>query len=287
MPSNNKFTETEKVQITDDEKSAAVREQFGRLYNIMRELRSKCPWDREQTHDSLRQYLLEEVYEVLETLDEKHYEELRKEMGDLLLQILFHSRIASENDIFDMEDVIRSLNDKLIRRHPHVFGEVVANDAEQVLKNWEQIKLTESNRTSVLDGVPRTMAALARAYRVQEKASRVGFDWGNIKDVWPKVYEELKELEEALQKKDLKKTEDELGDVLFSIVNISRFLEVNPEDALRGTIEKFMRRFRYVEQKFSESPRNMKDATLEEMDVFWNEAKELELRSQNTENRME
>ena len=215
MSTDNKFSETEKIQIGDDDKSAAVREQFGRLYNIMRELRTKCPWDREQTHDSLRQYLLEEVYEVLETLDEKHYEELRKEMGDLMLQILFHSRIASENDIFDVEDVIRSLNDKLIRRHPHVFGEVVANDAEQVLKNWEQIKLTESDRTSVLDGVPRTMAALARAYRVQEKASRVGFDWGNIKDVWPKVYEELKELEEALQNRDLKKTEDELGDVLL------------------------------------------------------------------------
>jgi XTP/dITP diphosphohydrolase len=278
MPDPTKFSETEKVSIPDDAQSASAREQFGRLYNIMRELRTKCPWDKEQTHDSLRQYLLEEVYEVLETLDEKHYEELRKEMGDLLLQILFHSRIASENNIFDMEDVIRSLNDKLIRRHPHVFGEVKANNAEQVLKNWEQIKLTEANRNSVLDGVPRTMAALARAFRVQEKASHVGFDWGDIKDVWPKVYEELKELEEALQKKDLKKTEDELGDVLFSIVNISRFLDVNPEDALRGTVEKFIRRFRYVEQKFAELNRPMKEASLEEMDIFWNEAKKMELK---------
>ncbi|MBL7996028.1 nucleoside triphosphate pyrophosphohydrolase [bacterium] len=278
MSSNNDFSETEKVSIDDDAQSESVREQFGRLYNIMRELRAKCPWDREQTHDSLRQYLLEEVYEVLETLDEKHYEELRKEMGDLMLQILFHSRITSENHIFGIEDVIRSLNDKLIRRHPHVFGEVIANDAEQVLKNWEQIKLTETDRNSVLDGVPRTMPALSRAYRVQEKASRVGFDWGNIKDVWPKVYEELKELEEALQKKDIKKTEDELGDVLFSIVNISRFLAVNPEDALRGTIEKFVRRFRYVEQKFTELNRSMKEASLEEMDVFWNEAKKMELK---------
>lgn len=278
MSNDHTFSETEKIQISDDEKSSEVRDQFGRLYNIMRELRVKCPWDKEQTHESLRQYLLEEVYEVLETLDEKHYEELRKEMGDLMLQILFHSRITSENNIFGIEDVIRSLNDKLIRRHPHVFGEVVANNAEQVLKNWEQIKLTETNRTSVLDGVPRTMPALARAYRVQEKASRVGFDWGHIKDVWPKVYEELKELEEALQKKDLKKTEDELGDVLFSIVNISRFLEVNPEDALRGTIEKFMRRFRFVEQKFTELNRPMKEASLEEMDVFWDEAKKMELK---------
>lgn len=278
MTNSDKFIETEKVNIDDDHKSAAVREQFGRLYNIMRELRTRCPWDKEQTHDSLRQYLLEEVYEVLETLDEKHYEELRKEMGDLMLQIMFHSRIASENKFFDVDDVIRSLNDKLIRRHPHVFGEVEANNAEQVLKNWEQIKLTEANRNSVLDGVPRTMPSLARAFRVQEKASRVGFDWGHIKDVWPKVYEELKELEEALDKRDLKKTEEELGDVLFSIVNISRFLEVNPEDALRGTIEKFMRRFRYVERKFAESSRNMKDATLEEMDVFWNEAKKMELK---------
>lgn len=277
MTSDEKGYETEKVPIADDAQSELVREQFGRLYNIMRELRAKCPWDREQTHDSLRQYLLEEVYEVLETLDEKHYEELRKEMGDLMLQILFHSRITSENNIFDITDVIRSLNDKLIRRHPHVFGEVIANDAEQVLKNWEQIKLTETDRKSVLEGVPRTMPALARAYRVQEKASRVGFDWGNIKDVWPKVYEELKELEDALEKKDLEKTEDELGDVLFSIVNISRFLEVNPEDALRGTIEKFTRRFRYVEEKFTELKRPMKEASLEEMDVFWNEAKKMEL----------
>ncbi|MBL7961414.1 MazG family protein, partial [bacterium] len=160
MTSDEKGYETEKVPIADDAQSELVREQFGRLYNIMRELRAKCPWDREQTHDSLRQYLLEEVYEVLETLDEKHYEELRKEMGDLMLQILFHSRITSENNIFDITDVIRSLNDKLIRRHPHVFGEVIANDAEQVLKNWEQIKLTETDRKSVLEGVPRTMPAL-------------------------------------------------------------------------------------------------------------------------------
>ncbi|NUM80751.1 nucleoside triphosphate pyrophosphohydrolase [bacterium] len=249
----------------------------------MRELRSKCPWDREQTHDSLRQYLLEEVYEVLETLDAKHYEELRKEMGDLLLQILFHSRIASEENVFTLLDVIQSLNDKLIRRHPHVFGDVEAHTADKVLQNWEQIKLKESDRKSVLDGVPKVMPALVRAYRIQEKASRVGFDWGDISDVWPKVFEELRELQEAAKTMKREEIEDEMGDVLFSIVNISRFLSVNPEDALRGTIEKFNRRFRYVEQKFSEQNRDMKKATLEEMDVFWNEAKLSENRIQNAE----
>ncbi|MBX7152868.1 nucleoside triphosphate pyrophosphohydrolase [bacterium] len=273
--------ETETVKIDDDELTSAIREHFGRLYNIMRELRSKCPWDREQTHDSLRQYLLEEVYEVLETLDAKHYAELRKEMGDLLLQILFHSRIASEENMFSLLDVIRSLNDKLVRRHPHVFGDVEAHTTDKVLQNWEQIKLKESDRKSVLDGVPKVMPALVRAYRMQEKASRVGFDWGDIKDVWPKVFEELKELQDAAKTMKQEEIEDELGDVLFSIVNISRFLSVNPEDALRGTIEKFNRRFRYVEQKFSELNRNMKEATLEEMDVFWNEAKRSENRIQN------
>lgn len=275
--------ETEAVKLDDDDLTPAIREHFGRLYNIMRELRSKCPWDREQTHNSLRQYLLEEVYEVLETLDAKHYEELRKELGDLMLQILFHSRIASEENLFNLSDVIRSLNDKLIRRHPHVFGDVEAHTAEKVLQNWEQIKLKEADRKSVLDGVPKIMPALVRAYRIQEKASRVGFDWGDIKDVWPKVFEELKELQEAAKIMKQEEVEDELGDVLFSIVNISRFLSVNPEDALRGTIEKFNRRFRYVEQKFSEQNRDMKKATLEEMDVFWNEAKLSENRIQNAE----
>lgn len=268
---------TEKIAVEDDASSAEVRDLFGRLYNIMRELRSRCPWDREQTHDSLRQYLLEETYEVLETLDEKQYLELQKEMGDLMLQILFHSRIASENKIFDIADVLRGINDKLVRRHPHVFGEVIAENAEQVLKNWEQIKLAEAGRQSVLDGVPKSMAALARAYRIQEKASRVGFDWGRVEDVWKKVHEEIAELHEAIKENDTAKQEDELGDIFFSMVNVSRFMGVNPEDALRGTIEKFIRRFNYVERKFSEMNRNMKDSTLEEMDTYWDEAKKMKL----------
>lgn len=267
--------ETEKVNIGNDDKTAGVQEHFGRLYNIMRELRSRCPWDREQTHESLRQYLLEETYEVLESLDEKKYDELKKEMGDLMLQILFHSRIASENGRFDLTDVLRLINDKLIRRHPHVFGEVEAGDAEQVLKNWEQIKLKEVDRNSVLDGVPKALPALVRAYRVQEKASRVGFDWGHIDDVWKKVHEEIDELKQAALSGDAARQEDELGDVLFSMVNLSRFMPANPEDALRGTIEKFTRRFRYVEKKYAEMNRPMKDATLEEMDTYWDEAKRL------------
>lgn len=276
-PALTTMEQTEKIGIADDGRTASVRDHFGRLYNIMRELRAKCPWDKEQTHDSLRQYLLEETYEVLESLDHQRYDELKKEMGDLLLQILFHSVIAQENDRFDLADVIRAINDKLIRRHPHVFGSVEVNGAGEVLENWEQIKMNEPGRNSVLDGVPKYLPALVRAHRVQEKASRVGFDWGNIEDVWKKVHEEIDELKDAHRKNDVRKTEEELGDLLFSIVNISRFLPANPEDALRGTIEKFIRRFRYVEKRFSEQNRNMKSATLEEMDVYWNEAKQMAL----------
>jgi len=265
---------TDDVAVTDDEQSEDVRFQFGRLYNIMRELRAKCPWDRVQTHDSLRPYLLEEAYEMLESLDDRRYDELKKEMGDLLLQIMFHSRLASESKRFDLVDVLHAINDKLISRHPHVFGDVDADTAEKVLQNWEQIKLTETGRESVLDGVPRNLPALVRAARVQEKASRVGFDWGDVKDVWPKVFEELKELQEATESLPAEKIEEELGDVLFSIVNVSRFLDVNPEEALRRTINKFTRRFRYVEKKFTDAGQEMKNATLDEMDVFWNEAKQ-------------
>lgn len=267
--------ETEKIILNDDASTETVRAQFGRLYNIMRELRAKCPWDKEQTHASLRQYLLEETYETLEALDENNFEELRKEMGDLMLQILFHSRIASENNHFDLVDVLRTINDKLIRRHPHVFGDIEAKTADKVLENWEQIKLKEAGRSSVLDGVPKVLPALVRAYRVQEKASRVGFDWGNVDDVWKKVHEETKELQEAVQSGQLQKMEDELGDVLFSVVNLSRFMPINPEDALRGTIEKFTRRFQYVERKYTENQKDMKSATLEEMDQYWDEAKKL------------
>jgi MazG family protein len=265
--------ETDRVSVPDDDRSESVRHHFGRLYNIMRELRRQCPWDREQTHETLRQYLLEETYEVLESLDQRRYDELCKEMGDLMLQVLFHSRIASENRRFDLVDVLQLINDKLIRRHPHVFGTVEANNAEQALRNWEQIKLQEANRTSVLDGVPKALPALVRAYRVQEKASRVSFDWNDVRDVWPKVHEEIREVQEAATGKDTKRIEDEMGDLLFTVVNVCRFLAVNPEDALRGTIEKFIRRFRYVENKYAEMNRNMKDSTLEELDQYWDEAK--------------
>ncbi len=269
--------DTESIVIPDDPATETVRLHFGRLYNIMRELRVKCPWDKEQTHDSLRPYLLEETYEVLETLDQRRYDELKNEMGDLLLQILFHSIIEQEQQRFDLGDVIRAINDKLIRRHPHVFGTVEVSGSDQVLENWEQIKLNEPDRNSVLDGVPKHLPALVRAARVQEKASRVGFDWGHIDEVWKKVHEEIDELKSAQQDNDPKKTEEELGDLLFSIVNVSRFLPANPEDALRGTIEKFIRRFQYVEKRFNDQNLNMKDASLDEMDVYWNEAKRMSL----------
>ncbi len=264
---------TKDIRPADDNRSEIVRQEFGRLYNIMRELRAHCPWDREQTHDSLRPYLLEEAYEMLESLDERQYDALRLEMGDLLLQVLFHSRITAEEKRFDLADVLECINDKLIRRHPHVFGDVEAGTADAVLQNWEQIKMQESGRKSVLDGVPKNLPALVRATRVQEKASRVGFDWGHVKDVWPKVFEELHELEAATRDLPTERIEEELGDVIFSIVNVARFLGVNPEDALRRTIDKFTRRFRHVERRFQESGKSMRDATLQEMDVFWDEAK--------------
>ncbi len=270
-------TQKPDVLLEDDSQSESVRQEFGRLYNIMRELRAKCPWDKVQTHDSLRTYLLEETYEMLEALDEKNFDELKKEMGDVTLQILFHSRLASEQKHFDLTDVLRFINEKLIRRHPHVFGDIHVKTTDQVLTNWEQIKLQEAGRNSVLDGVPKALPSLVRAYRTQEKASRVGFDWGEVSEVWKKVHEEIAELQEATQLHDPKKIEEELGDTLFSLVNLSRFIDVNPEDALRGTIEKFTRRFKYVEEKFAEQKRNMKDATLEEMDRYWDDAKKKKL----------
>nr|WP_226990953.1 nucleoside triphosphate pyrophosphohydrolase [Melioribacter roseus] len=248
---------------------------FEKLYEIMKRLRKECPWDREQTHDSIKGATIEETYELVEAIDEKNYEEMKSELGDLLLHILFHSAIAEENGKFDINDVIDTITEKLIRRHPHVFGEVKVNGTDEVVKNWEEIKLSEG-RESVLQGVPKNLPGLARAYRLQEKASKVGFDWDNKEDVWKKVLEEIEELRESEKTGDIKKTEEELGDLLFAITNYARFLGVNPENALRITNEKFIKRFNYVERKIKESGKPITDSDLKEMDRFWEESKNKE-----------
>ncbi|MEO8209118.1 MAG: nucleoside triphosphate pyrophosphohydrolase [bacterium] len=254
-------------------KENTVKE-FEEFVNIVKRLRKDCPWDRIQTHLSLRRCLLEETYEVLEAIDENNITELKKELGDILLQVVFHSNIAEEKNEFTLEDIIKFETNKLIERHPHVFGDLVLKGSEEVKKNWEKLKKKEG-RTSVLDGIPKELPALLKAYRVQEKASKVGFDWKNEEPVFAKIIEEINELRSNINSgKEHNEIEDELGDVLFSIVNYSRFLNINPEDALRRTIKKFKDRFQEIEKFASENNIELDDMTLEEMDVIWNRSKE-------------
>lgn len=255
---------------------------FNDLLEIMEKLRSEngCPWDKEQTHESLRIYLIEETYEVLEALDAKDKGKFCNELGDLLLQIVFHAQIAKENDDFQIGDVITEVCSKLVSRHPHIFGDVKADTSEQVLVNWEAIKKKEKklkSQTGVLKDVPSNLPALMRSYKVQQKAAQVGFDWDDIKDVFCKIDEEVGELKEAYESKDLERITDELGDTLFSIVNLSRFLKVQPELALTGTVNKFIKRFEYVEKRSLEQGKKLEDMSLAQMDELWNEAKELKL----------
>jgi len=254
-------------------------ELFTELVEIMARLRAEdgCPWDREQTPQSIKPYLVEETYEVLEALDEQDPAKLKEELGDLMLQIVFHAQMAAEAGVFSVSDVLAAINDKLVRRHPHVFGDVKAETAQEVLFNWEQIKQAERRQTkgqaSFLDGVPRELPALLRAHRLQEKASRVGFDWKEAQEVFQKVEEELGELRVAIQGQAADRVEAELGDLLFALVNLSRFLAVNPEEALRKTIARFIARFRYIEEELARRGRSLRQATLEEMDALWAEAK--------------
>ncbi len=248
--------------------------EFDDFVNIVKRLRKDCPWDRIQTHLSLRRCLLEETYEVLESIDENNMPELKKELGDILLQVIFHSIIANENNDFDLADVINSVQKKLVERHPHVFGDLKVEDSDEVKKNWELLKKKEG-RKSVIEGIPEQLPALLKAYRIQEKASKVGFDWKEEDPVFDKITEELQELRENVNNgKPLKDIEDEMGDVLFSIVNYSRFLKINPEDALRKTIKKFRDRFSKIEKFAEENDTPLENMTLEEMDVIWEKAKE-------------
>ncbi len=252
---------------------------FTELVEIMARLRGEngCPWDREQTSESIKPYLVEETYEVLEAIDEQDPAKLREELGDLMLQIVFHAQMAEEAGTFSIADVLAGINDKLRRRHPHVFGDVKAETAQEVLFNWEQIKKAErqkvQGKASLLDGVPRELPALLRAHRLQEKASRIGFDWKEAHEVLVKVEEEFAELRAAMEGQAVERVEAELGDLLFSLVNLSRFLAVNPEEALRKTIARFISRFRYIEEELSRRGRSLRQATLQEMDALWSEAK--------------
>lgn len=250
--------------------------EFEKLVGIMTALRGEkgCPWDREQTRESLKPFLVEETYEVLEAIDEENPEKIREELGDLLFQIIFHCQLAKERREFDVNDVVRKISEKMIRRHPHVFGGATYETSEEVLKQWEERKKEEGkSKESILEGIPRELPSLLKAHRIQARASRVGFDWKQVEDVVEKLDEELKEFRDALEKKDQQEIEDELGDVFFVLVNISRFVGVNPEDALRKTISKFISRFRYIEMKAAELGKTLSGMSLEEMDALWNEAK--------------
>jgi len=257
-----------------------MSENFDRAMGIMRRLRGPggCPWDAEQSHDSLKRYLIEECYEVVEAIDKGDDGHLKEELGDLLLQPLFHAAIAEERGAFTMDDVLETLTAKLVRRHPHVFGDQEIKTSDEQVANWEKIKKEEKGeeRKSALSGVPPHLPSLMKAQKITEKAARVGFDWEHADQVFAKVIEELHELEETMVDRDQERMEAELGDLLFAIVNLGRFLSVDPEEALRKTIARFTKRFNYVEDTLHIQGGNLKDATVEEMDRLWNEAKKKE-----------
>ena len=245
-----------------------------RLLTIMDELREKCPWDKKQTIESLRHLTIEETYELGDAILENNLSEIKNELGDLLLHIVFYSKIGSETNDFDFEDVANSISDKLISRHPHIYGDVRVNNEEEVKQNWESLKLKEGKK-SVLEGVPKSLPALVKASRIQDKVAGVGFDWEEPQQVFDKVKEELQELDDEISKNNADKIEAEFGDVLFSMINYARFLKINPENALERTNKKFIKRFQYLEKKAKQLNKPIKDMTLSEMDIYWEEAKKI------------
>tara|TARA_R110002126_G_scaffold33525_2_gene105047 strand:- start:202 stop:975 length:774 start_codon:yes stop_codon:yes gene_type:complete len=247
---------------------------FNRLLDIMDDLREKCPWDKKQTMQSLRHLTIEETYELGDAILDNDLTEVKKELGDLMLHLVFYAKIGSETNDFDIGDVCNEICEKLIHRHPHIYSDTVVQDEEEVKQNWEKLKLKEG-RSSVLEGVPKSLPALVKASRIQEKVKAVGFDWDQPQQVWEKVQEELQELQVEVSAGDQDKMEAEFGDVLFSMINYARFLKINPEDALERTNKKFIKRFQYLESKAGELGKPLMDMTLAEMDVFWEEAKKL------------
>jgi XTP/dITP diphosphohydrolase len=249
---------------------------FVRLLTIMDELREQCPWDKKQTMDSLRYLTIEELYELSDAILEKDNDEIKKELGDILLHIVFYSRIASETNDFDISDVINSVCDKLIFRHPHIYGDVKVKDEIEVKKNWEKLKLKEGKK-SVLEGVPKSLPAIVKSFRIQEKVRGIGFDWDDKSQVWDKVLEEIEELKVEIKKGDKNRIESEFGDVLFALTNYARFVNVNPEDALEKTNKRFIKRFQIMEKMINKAGLDLSDMKLSEMDIFWEKAKKLYL----------
>ncbi len=266
---------SEKVYEASFAESEDRLESYADFVAIVKQLRRDCPWDREQTHESVKHLLIEEAYEVVEAIDERDWDELKRELGDILLHVVFHSTIAEQAGRFTLQDVIEAETDKLVRRHPHVFGDAVADDAATVLQTWEQTKQQEDTQRSALAGVPQHLPALLRAQRVQEKATGVGFDFLEAADAWAKVEEEISEFraEATASEAAAERVEDELGDVLFALVNYARFVKATPEDALQRTTDKFMRRFAYVEAQVKAEGRTLADVSLDEMNTHWTAAK--------------
>lgn len=252
-------------------------EAFGKMLDVLDTLREKCPWDAKQTNESLRPNSIEEMFELADALIRDDIEDIKKELGDVLLHVLFYSKIADEQHHFDIADVCDALRNKLIFRHPHVYGNTHIDGTDDVLKNWEELKLKEKDgNKTVLSGVPSTLPSLIKAFRIQEKTANVGFDWDNPADVWNKVKEEISEVENEISNNNATDLEKEFGDLLFSVVNVARTYGINPENALEKTNQKFINRFNYIESKSKEQGRKLKEMTLDEMDILWNEAKQLE-----------
>ena len=249
-------------------------EAFSRLLDIMNDLREKCPWDKKQTFESLRTLTLEEAYELADAIADNDLEEVKKELGDLLLHIVFYSKLGAETKAFDIADVANGICEKLISRHPHIYGDIEVENEEEVKQNWEKLKLKEG-KTSVLQGVPRGLSSVIKAQRIQEKAAGVGFEWEQTEQVIAKVKEEWSEFEEEVQKGSISNMEEEFGDLLFSLINLSRFLKINPENALEATNKKFIKRFQYIEEQAQKANTSLSEMSLEEMDELWNAAKNL------------
>ena len=263
-------------------KSQSSMEAFQRLLDIMDRLRVECPWDRKQTIESLRHLTIEEVFELSQAIVDEDYQDVRKELGDIIMHIVFYSRIAQDRNLFTIDDVINGICEKLIIRHPHVFGDTSVKSAEEVADNWEKIKLTKEQNRSVLGGVPNALPELVKAYRMQEKAAGVGFDWENKEQVWEKVEEEIRELKEEIREREMgtgngnkERITEEFGDLMFALVNYSRFIKVNPMDALEVANKKFRNRFNYVEEKARENGKSLVDMSLDEMNALWEEAKKV------------
>ena len=247
---------------------------FKKLLDIMDELREKCPWDSKQTFESLRYLTIEETYELSDAIIDQKYQEIGKELGDLMLHLVFYSKIGEEKKLFDIETVLNGINEKLVRRHPHIFGDVAVQNETEVKENWEKIKLQEKGNRSVLGGVPNSLPAMVKAFRMQEKAAGVGFDWDHTEQVLDKVHEEYSELMEEVQNQS-DRIEDEFGDLLFALINYARFIKINPEDALEKTNRRFIQRFQHIEKRAQELGKSITDMDLEEMEIYWQEAKHL------------